>query len=93
MRLEPFGRITGFFGIDLGAGEDVCASAITMRAPCRFSKRGNEALSGTVEWSDVFLKLRNQEEVDVSQCDGAQCGQPSLSENGRLLVFVKATAE
>lgn len=56
-------------------------------------RQSKQALSGTVEWSDVFLKVPNQEEIDVSQCDGAQCGQPSLSENGRLLVFVKATAE
>jgi hypothetical protein len=52
-----------------------------------------QALSGTVEWSDVFIKVGNQDAVDVSQCDGAQCGQPSLSENGHLLVFVKAKAE
>jgi hypothetical protein len=56
-------------------------------------RQTKQALSGTVEWSDVFLKVGNQEEVDVSQCAGAQCGQPSLSENGRLLVFVKAKAE
>jgi hypothetical protein len=56
-------------------------------------RQAKQALSGTVEWSDVFLKVGKQDEVDVSQCDGAQCGQPSLSENGRLLVFVKAKAE
>jgi Tol biopolymer transport system component len=56
-------------------------------------RQAKQALSGTVEWSDAFLKVGNQEEVDVSRCDGAQCGQPSLSENGRLLVFVKAKAE
>ena len=55
--------------------------------------QSKQALSGIVEWSDVFLKMGNQEPVDVSQCDGAQCGQPSLSEDGRLLVFVKAKAE
>lgn len=38
-------------------------------------RQSKQALSGTVEWSDVFLKVRNREE------------------NGRLLVFVKATAE
>lgn len=55
--------------------------------------QSKQALSGIVEWSDVFLKAGNQEPVDVSQCDGAQCGQPSLSEDGRLLVFVKAKTE
>jgi hypothetical protein len=56
-------------------------------------RQAKQALSGTVEWSDVFLQAGNQEPVNVSQCDGAQCGQPSLSEDGRLLVFVKAKAE
>jgi len=56
-------------------------------------RRAKPALSGTVEWSDVFRKVANSEPVDVSQCDGTDCGQPSLSENGHLLVFVKAKAE
>jgi hypothetical protein len=55
-------------------------------------RQSKQALSGTVEWSDVFLQVGNQPPVDVSQCDGLNCGQPSLSENGRLLVFVKADA-
>ena len=53
-------------------------------------RQSKQALSGTVEWSDVFLQVGNQPPVDASQCDGVNCGQPSLSENGRLLVFVKA---
>jgi len=56
-------------------------------------RQSKHALSGTVEWSDVFLQVGNQLPVDASQCDGVNCGQPSLSENGRLLVFVKAEAE
>jgi hypothetical protein len=56
-------------------------------------RQAKQALSGTVEWSGVFLQVGNQEPVDVSQSDGANCGQPSLSENGNLLVFVKAKEE
>ncbi len=56
-------------------------------------RQAKQALSGTVEWNDVFLKAGNQAPVDVSQCDGVNCGQPSLSQDGRLLVFVKARAE
>jgi hypothetical protein len=56
-------------------------------------RKTKHALSGIVEWSDVFLKVGDQEPVDVSQGDGVNCGQPSLSENGHLLVFVKAEAE
>jgi hypothetical protein len=56
-------------------------------------RQTKQALSGTVEWSDVFLKVGDQQPVDISQCDRVNCGQPSLSENGRLLVFVKAHAD
>jgi len=52
--------------------------------------QSKEAFSGTVEWTDVFLKLGNAKPFDVSQCDGTNCGQPSLSENKRLVVFVKS---
>jgi len=52
-----------------------------------------QALSGDVEWSDVFLKTDSQEPIDVSQCKGTNCGQPSLSADGRLLVFVKVEPE
>jgi hypothetical protein len=52
-----------------------------------------QAISGTVEWTDVFQKVNSQEPVDVSQCDGANCGQPSMSADGRLIVFVKAEME
>lgn len=56
-------------------------------------RQSKQALSGTVEWSDVFLQVGNQPPLDVSQCDSVNCGQPSLSEDGRLLVFVKAEAD
>jgi hypothetical protein len=52
-----------------------------------------EALSGTVEWTDVFLKAGNLNEENVSHCDGAMCGQPALSENGQLVVYVKSSTE
>jgi len=56
-------------------------------------RQTKQALSGVVEWSDVFLKADDQEPVDVSQCGGSNCGQPSLSADGRLLVFVKSEPE
>jgi hypothetical protein len=49
-----------------------------------------EGLAGTIEWSDVYLKRAGQEPVNVSKCDGANCGQPSLSPNGRYVVYIKA---
>jgi hypothetical protein len=57
------------------------------------SRQTKQALSGDVEWSDVFLKTDGQEPKDVSQCDGVDCGQPSLSADGRLLVFVKSASD
>ncbi len=50
------------------------------------SKQG---LAGPVEWTDVYL-ARGGEPANVSRCDGVHCGQPSLSQDGRHVVFVKA---
>jgi hypothetical protein len=55
--------------------------------------QAKQILSGTVEWSDVFLKVGNREPLNISHGDGLNCGQPSLSENGSLVVFVKAKPE
>ena len=56
-------------------------------------RQTKQALSGTVEWSDVFLQVGNQTAVDVSHCDGVNCGQPSLSADGHWLVFVKSMVD
>lgn len=56
-------------------------------------RQTKEALSGTVEWSDAFLVSSGQQSLDVSRCDGANCGQPSLSPNGRQVVYIKSGAE
>jgi hypothetical protein len=47
-------------------------------------------LSGTIGWTDVYLKKEDSSPLNVSRCDGVNCGQPSLSYNGRQVVFVKA---
>jgi|HubBroStandDraft_1064217.scaffolds.fasta_scaffold10602_3 hypothetical protein len=56
-------------------------------------RQTKQALSGPLEWSDVFLKAAGQNPVNVSRCDGANCGQPTLSTDGRLLIFVKSETE
>jgi len=56
-------------------------------------RQTKQTFSGTVAWSDIFLELGNEEPVDVSQGDGVNCGQPSLSQDGHFLVFVKAEAQ
>ena len=48
-----------------------------------------EGLAGTVEWHDVFLKKGDAEPINVSRCDGANCGQPSLSGDKTKVVFIR----
>jgi len=43
--------------------------------------------------ANVFLHVDNQQAVDISRCDGANCGQPSLSGDGRWMVFVRMATE
>ena len=47
-------------------------------------------MAGSVGWTDVYLKQGNNSPLNVSRCDGVNCGQPSLSNDGRQVVFVKA---
>ena len=47
-------------------------------------------LAGPLEWSDVYLKHSKTEPKNLSQCDGINCGQPSLSQDGRQVVYIKA---
>lgn len=56
-------------------------------------RQTKEDLAGTLEWTDVFLIAHGQQPVDVSRCDGVNCGQPSLSQDGSLLVYVKEKPE
>jgi hypothetical protein len=52
-----------------------------------------QALSGPVEWTDVFQKANGEEPVNVSRCGGANCGQPSMSADGQQVVFVRDEGE
>jgi hypothetical protein len=56
-------------------------------------RQTKESFGGTLVWTDVFLIAHGQQTVDVSRCDGVNCGQPSLSQDGGLLVYVKEKAE
>src|SRR5262245_3759842 len=50
-----------------------------------------DGLAGSkIEWSDVYLKKDKQEPINISNCDGANCGQPSLSFNARYVVYIKS---
>jgi hypothetical protein len=52
-------------------------------------RQTKETLAGTVQWSDVFLAAHSRQPVNVSRCDGRNCGQPSLSQDGNRVVYVK----
>lgn len=47
-------------------------------------------LAGSVEWTDVYLKRANSAPVNLSRCDEVNCGQPSLSQKGNLVVYVRS---
>jgi hypothetical protein len=44
----------------------------------------------TKQWTDVYLKQGQQNPLNISKCDGQNCGQPSLSPDGRMVVYIKA---
>lgn len=49
-----------------------------------------QAISGPLDWTDVFLRSGAAPAVDVSQCSPVNCGQPSLSADRHLLVFIRS---
>lgn len=52
--------------------------------------RTRQAISGPISWSDVFVKSNDGPARDVSECGPINCGQPSLSADKHLLVFIKS---
>ena len=52
-----------------------------------------QAISGPLDWTDVFLASGAASAVDVSQCSPVNCGQPSLSADRHLLVFIRSDAD
>ena len=56
-------------------------------------RQTKEDLSGTLQWTDVFMNAHGQQPVDVSRCDGVNCSQPSISQDGSLLAYVKERSE
>jgi len=49
-----------------------------------------EGIAGPMEWQDVFLQEDGNAPINLSHCDGDNCGQPSLSGDGSKVVFVRA---
>jgi hypothetical protein len=44
---------------------------------------------GTREWHDVFLIRKGENPKNITNCDGSDCGQPSLSPDRTRVVFIK----
>jgi len=53
-------------------------------------RESREALSGTVEVLNVFVRTPARDPQNVSGCETASCGQPSLSPDGKRVLFIKA---
>jgi hypothetical protein len=49
-----------------------------------------QAMSGPVERTNVFWKQPDLNPTNVSQCELTDCGQPSASNDGNNIVFIKA---
>ena len=43
----------------------------------------------THKWTDVYVKRAYRDPINVSNCNGVNCGQPSLSQDGTLVAFIK----
>lgn len=52
------------------------------------SKRSME---GELQWDDVYLQRDNAAPRNVSNSDGFNCGQPSLSPDGKSIVYIRAS--
>lgn len=52
-------------------------------------RKPEESLSGSTEYSDVYLKTASARPKNLTNCQQVNCSQPSLSSDGRLIVFVK----
>jgi hypothetical protein len=48
-----------------------------------------KTMAGNIEWIDVFARTGADTAKNITECDGANCGQPSLSANGNRVVYVR----
>jgi len=50
----------------------------------------NPQRRGSLRWTDVYVRTGTAAARNVSKCDGARCGQPALSPDGRSVAFIKS---
>ena len=46
-------------------------------------------MNRTLEWTDIYIKRGNAPPRNVGAYYGLNCAQPSLSADGRKLIFIK----
>jgi len=80
---EVKGLISRIRGQERGSGEK--------RLWLKKERRQGVFLSS--EWTDVYLSEGSSAPRNLSLCDGADCSQPTISLDGRRVVFVRKTAE
>jgi hypothetical protein len=49
-----------------------------------------ETPGGAVEWTEVYAKRGDAPPARLSRCDGVPCVQPSLSPDGKQVVYIRA---
>jgi Tol biopolymer transport system component len=52
-----------------------------------------QSIEGTREWTDVYIQQGDGKAKNVSRCDRSNCGQPSLSPDGKTVVYIQSQRE
>jgi len=50
-----------------------------------------QAMEGELEWSEVYLQQGEAMPRNIRNGDGVNCGQPSLSPDGKAVVYIRAS--
>jgi hypothetical protein len=53
-------------------------------------KESKKAMEGEREWGEVYLQQGEAMPHNISDGDGVNCGQPSLSPDGKAVVYIRA---
>ena len=56
----------------------------------RVRTESKAGVGGHIEWSDIYVQRGQEPAINVSRCDGADCGQPALSADRKYVVFIRA---
>jgi len=53
----------------------------------------SRGMEGFREWTDVFIQKGDGKPENVSRCHGSNCGHPSLSSDGKAVVYIQLRRE